>query len=65
MQIAGFEPTDVMVTAARRNSSIPVNEIYGATAASDVQIAPLLDETIEEAWSRWCEAQYPADTLDG
>jgi hypothetical protein len=25
-------------------------------AASGVQITPLPDETIEEAWSRWCEA---------
>ena len=56
MRMAGHEPTRVMEIAADRSSSIPVDEIYGAMAASGVAITPLPDETIDEAWSRWCEA---------
>jgi hypothetical protein len=56
MRRAGHEPTRVMEIAANRSSSIPADEIYGAMAASGVEITPLPDEMRERAWSRWCEA---------
>jgi hypothetical protein len=49
MRIPWHDPTNMVVTASRRNSSIPVDEIYGTMATSGVQIAPLPDDTIEEA----------------
>jgi hypothetical protein len=49
MRIPWHDPTNMVVTASRHNSSIPVGEIYGTMAASGVQIAPLPDDTIEEA----------------
>jgi hypothetical protein len=49
MRIPWHDPTNMVVTASRCNSSIPVDEIYGTMAASGVQIPPLPDDTIEEA----------------
>jgi hypothetical protein len=49
MRIPWHDPTNMVVTTSRCNSSIPVDEIYGTMAASGVQIAPLPDDTIEEA----------------
>ncbi|KAE9369277.1 hypothetical protein N431DRAFT_427464 [Stipitochalara longipes BDJ] len=56
MRIAAHDRTRVMEIIADRASSLPVDGVYGAMAASGVQISPLPNETKEEAWMRWCEA---------
>jgi hypothetical protein len=56
MRSPGMEPTRIMEITALRKASLPVDEIYGAMALSGVQITPLKNETIEQAWLRWCEA---------
>ncbi|PMD16702.1 hypothetical protein NA56DRAFT_580067 [Hyaloscypha hepaticicola] len=56
MRAPGFEPTRIMEITSIRKASLRVDEIYGAMALSGVQITPLQNETIEQAWLRWCEA---------
>lgn len=56
MRLPGQEPIMMMECTAVRESSLPVDEIYGAMAVSGVQITPLKNETIDQAWLRWCEA---------
>ena len=62
-RIAGHDPTRVMEIAETRIASIPVDEVYGAMAASGIQIRPLPEETREEAWMRWCEAAVSEGSL--
>jgi hypothetical protein len=56
MRLPGHEPTIIMEISSHRNASLPVDEIYGAMAVSGIQITPLKNETMEQAWLRWCEA---------
>jgi hypothetical protein len=55
MRLPGHEPTRIMEISSPRKASLPVDEIYGAMAVSGVQITPLKNETIDQAWLRWCE----------
>jgi len=56
MRLPEHELTRIMEISSYRKASLPVDEIYGAMAVSGVQITPLKNETIEQAWLRWCEA---------
>ena len=56
MRLPGHEPTTIMEISSHRKASLPVDEIYGAMAVSGIQITPLKNETVEQAWLRWCEA---------
>jgi hypothetical protein len=56
MRLPGHDSTRIMEIASFRKASLPVDEIYGAMAVSGVQIKPMQNETIEQAWLRWCEA---------
>lgn len=53
--LGDVEKTRVMELLGNRSSTVPVDEVYGAMAASGVEIQPLRGETREKAWQRWCE----------
>jgi hypothetical protein len=56
LRLGHAEKTRIMELSGCRKATVPVDEVYGVMAASGVEIEPVVGETRECAWDRWCEA---------
>ncbi|KAK3196866.1 hypothetical protein K4F52_000210 [Lecanicillium sp. MT-2017a] len=62
-RVAAIDRTRVMEMLGNRRAFLPVDEVYGAMAASTVEISVQPRESKESAWKRWTEAALVAGHL--
>lgn len=55
-RMGAIDCTRTMEILGNRKATVPVDEVYGIMACCGVIIKPLLGESRERAWQRWCEA---------